>query len=457
MTFMKQSLIALAVLAGCATALPACSNSDVPSPEQHASTKGQIDLNLAVGTDTLASVNMKIFTGTTATGTPIISKLIDVHTSNATVSAFVGALTAGDFTVTFDATTTPSNSTCHGQDTFTITAGTTNTKTVTITCGTVHAPPARGNEIINGTLVTVSDCPFLENTVIAPLQTDLGASIALSTDSSDPTASVAWTEGATSIAATASASYTCSAAGTHHLTVTLTKGACTEAVSADVTCVGSAPTGGGGAGGASGGAGGSTGGAGGSTGGTAGAGGSTGGTAGAGGSTGGAGGTGGGTAGAGGSTGGTGGGTGGVPAFSYCVAPHSVVADPGTCTSCESDQCDAPVAPGCTRFADGTSDRAKCEDVLQCIRDSNCIAVGNVKCYCGSADIGGCTAAQSTADGVCKARIEAAYPAGSTAAVIVSGIGDPTIPGGAALALGQCDRSFCGATGNGECTPYCSQ
>lgn len=41
---------------------------------------------------------------------------------------------------------------------------------------------------------------------------------------------------------------------------------------------------------------------------------------------------------------------------------------------------------------------------------------------------------------------------------IVNSIGDVTIPGGAALNLGQCDHDFCGdpsVGGNNECIPYC--
>jgi hypothetical protein len=159
MTFTKQTLIALAVLAGCAAAVPACSNSETPSESGSAlqGKSGRINLNLAVGSDTLSSVDMKIFTGATATGTPLITRSINVSSPDATVSAFVGALAGGDYTVTFDATASPSNKTCHGQDVFTIITGTTGNKTVTITCGTVNPPPARGNEIINGTVVAVSD------------------------------------------------------------------------------------------------------------------------------------------------------------------------------------------------------------------------------------------------------------------------------------------------------------
>jgi cysteine-rich repeat protein len=148
------------------------------------------------------------------------------------------------------------------------------------------------------------------------------------------------------------------------------------------------------------------------------------------------------------------GGTGG--AVSYCGGPRPTpVADPDVCNDCELTFCDAPVAPGCSRFTAGSTERTQCTDVLACIRSTNCIGQGNVNCYCGAASIVACKGSAAVATGACKDKITAGFPAGSDAASIVNNIAELTSPAGAALALGQCDYSFCGEVAASECVPYC--
>jgi hypothetical protein len=138
-----------------------------------------------------------------------------------------------------------------------------------------------------------------------------------------------------------------------------------------------------------------------------------------------------------------------------CEAPHKLVANPETCLACEKRECDRASVGGCSKYPEGSDDRKRCDDVLTCIRSTNCIAQGNVYCYCGVADIVACKESAANANGVCKDRIAAAFPAGETSTDLVNHIGDVSIAGGAALALGFCDQSRCGETQKNECVPYC--
>ncbi len=141
----------------------------------------------------------------------------------------------------------------------------------------------------------------------------------------------------------------------------------------------------------------------------------------------------------------------------FCEGTRRLVADKAACLACEQAKCDTPVVPGCNRFPAGSAERSKCEDVLACIRTTGCINRGNVMCYCGDADVVACKSGAANANGACKARITAAFPGGYSSAKIVDEIGTYTIPGGAALALGECDLVRCGEQSARECLPYCSR
>jgi hypothetical protein len=141
-------------------------------------------------------------------------------------------------------------------------------------------------------------------------------------------------------------------------------------------------------------------------------------------------------------------------------AQHPATGD--TCLTCEASNCphDATFQPYCQDLT-VAADKTHCQAVLDCIRQTNCIATGNVSCFCGadlsvasckSNPIGGTTGAH----GACRDQIIAAFTAGATPGNIVDNIGVVTIPGGAALSLGQCDFTNCGdITGTNECVPYC--
>jgi len=140
-----------------------------------------------------------------------------------------------------------------------------------------------------------------------------------------------------------------------------------------------------------------------------------------------------------------------------------VKVDVNTCLACEAFSCDPPVKPGCTKYGAGSPERTECENVLSCIRTSNCINFGNVNCYCGSLDVISCKAAPlATVGGInagldeCAGRIAAAFPGVTDSKTIVNSIGDLTYPAGTALALGLCDNDNCGDLAMNECVPYCT-
>jgi hypothetical protein len=140
------------------------------------------------------------------------------------------------------------------------------------------------------------------------------------------------------------------------------------------------------------------------------------------------------------------------------------------CTDCEANNCPHD-ATGCSDPTTGCTVQPACSDyttaaavsscnaVLDCARSTNCIALGNVNCYCGpGVDIVSCKSDAANAQGACKATITAAFPAGANATTIVNGLGDVSQPGGGAMALAECDHDFCGSPGlggNQECVPYC--
>jgi hypothetical protein len=185
-------------------------------------------------------------------------------------------------------------------------------------------------------------------------------------------------------------------------------------------------------------------------------------------------------------TGGVGGSGGGSNGMSSCAtattcgeagSPYDVHSPPCTpagadCTACEAINCphNTTSQPYCQDL-NASADKSACQAVLDCARATNCIATGNVSCFCGADlsvptckanPIGG-TGSTPGAHGPCVTQIQAAFPTNSTPAYIVDHIGtlrDATttvvLPGGIALSLAQCDYNNCGdITGTNECVPYC--
>lgn len=443
MQLMKRStLIALAALAGCVGAITACTSTSGSSSDGSEDV-GKVDINLKTPAgDQLDSVDMKIYTGGTATGTPVVQNTFDVHTDNALIKAFAGALAApaasNPYTVNFVAT--GPSTTCTGTQTFAVVPNLKATVTVTMACTAASANPAVGSADITGQIVSTAACPYLKNVSIAPLQTDVGANVHLKADLSEA-ATVAWThtsDGTIAAPAAFDTTYTCVSGGTKTISVTVTKAgtACTETISADVTCVdasgaggapgsGGAPPASGGAPPASGGAPPASGGAG---------------------------------------SGGTPPGSGGAAATSACSDPRNTFGPtPKTqlCLDCESVLC--PTNPTCDTavFASDPVAKAQCQAALDCIRATNCMSTNSLDCFCGSdQDPGSCKngpiGTPTGAHGTCLPEIVAAFPAGTTPLALYNNSGDVTIPGGVALSLTDCDLNNCGPVGGvTDCVPYC--
>ncbi|MET0594855.1 MAG: hypothetical protein ABW133_19295, partial [Polyangiaceae bacterium] len=312
-SFGKATILALATLTASA-ALNCSGESHKNIPSDGVKNAGSVGLELQIA----PGINIDVVTYT-ITGPNGYSSTGSINVANSTtISALIGGIPAGNgYTITLNASATnDAGVNCVGQATFNVTANTTTPVTVHLQC----RKPGNGSIIING---TVNVCPTIDSLGASPTSVNVGGTISLTSAGSDSDGvpspiSFAWSEGSTSFATTANASYTCAVAGPHTLTLRVTDGdpGCEDTGTVTVTCVNGGGTGGaggagggagaggaGGAGGWAGGAGGSTAGAGGST---AGAGGST---AGAGGSAAGAGGS---TAGAGGSAAGAGGSTAGA-------------------------------------------------------------------------------------------------------------------------------------------------
>jgi hypothetical protein len=317
-SFGKATILALATLT--ASAALNCSGESTKhnngSSVEHAGSVG-LELQIAPGIN-IDTVHYTI------TGPNGYSSAGDINVSNSsTISALIGGIPAGSgYVITLTAVSTADTGVnCVGQATFNVTANATTPVTVHLQC----RKPGNGSIIVNG---TINVCPTIDSIGAAPTSVAIGGTVSLTSAASDTDGipspvTYAWAEGTTSIASTANATYTCAAAGTHTITLSVTDGdpGCEDHGTVTVNCGGAGGTGGtgggGGAGGATGGAGGATGGAAGATGGAGGAtGGAAGATGGAGGATGGAGGATGGTAGAtggaAGATGGAGGATGGA-------------------------------------------------------------------------------------------------------------------------------------------------
>src|SRR5262249_22666061 len=145
---------------------------------------------------------------------------------NATISAFVGQVLAGAYSVKFTATATSSDS-CTGSAPFTVTAGGNISVTVPIVCTkNPGSSTTRGNATINGNVTVQDICPFLTEVVADPLQTDVGTSIDVSAKS-NALGDFAWstsgggtfTAPTTLNATTEATQFNCTAAGTFTLTM----------------------------------------------------------------------------------------------------------------------------------------------------------------------------------------------------------------------------------------------
>lgn len=469
----------LCLMATASGAVPACSGGEpLPGkpPAATAGERGRLDLNLVVGSFVIESVHLSLASPALPSS---IERDIDTRKVGGPLKAFAGLLPVGAYTAAFTATATDGTACSGNAGPFQVASGAPAEVSVQVVCGSSAAPPPRGNLKVSAEFQS-GECPYLSEVFVAPTEITGSGTIDVSAKISDPAGAVfTWSSNGGTFAQPSSpvTTFTVSGMGTYTVTATLTRAGCpTESVSTDVRvlfsgcvedfpcfgltarCVGTdqlqryvesdnpdcegamcrtfgppipCPAGtvcrssgpeipfwGGQNGecvsedgdGGSGGAGGS-------------------------------------------------GGGGGVAGSSFCTSPTVLVADPDECRSCEQNNCDPPVAPGCFVFPAASPERDQCNAVLNCIRVSNCHALGALNCFCGpGVDIVSCKADLANATGVCKTQVVAGYPAGSTAAFIVDNSTRADIPAAEALALAQCDFAFCGLPelgGFNECIPYC--
>jgi hypothetical protein len=144
----------------------------------------------------------------------------------------------------------------------------------------------------------------------------------------------------------------------------------------------------------------------------------------------------------------------------FCAEPRKAIANAKSCSDCEANFCEPPVAKGCDNFA-APEKQEQCKAALRCMRSTNCAALGGaLECYCGpGVDIMSCRADKANASGPCKSDIIRGYPPEATADFIVMNSTRTDIPAAAAMALSQCDYVFCGPpeqNGHNQCLPYCN-
>ncbi len=179
--------------------------------------------------------------GYAITGPSAFSKngSIDVSDSS-TISSTIGGIPAATgYSIALTATSTDNSETCSGSASFDITARQTTAVTVTVRC---HEAPHNGSVQVNGSL---NVCPQIDGVSAVPNEVFVGASIALvgaahDVDSGPSSLSYAWTttSGAVTDAAASSTRFTCTAAGTATITLTVSDGdaGCSDTSSVIVTC-----------------------------------------------------------------------------------------------------------------------------------------------------------------------------------------------------------------------------
>jgi hypothetical protein len=449
-------------------------------------TTGNISLALTLpGGVSINSVDYRIHAG--AAQAPAVGPIADVtgtiNTSDPNATASVAhsfPASTGD-TVTLMATTAGGVSCTGTSMPFSLMAGGEAHVSVTVLCGTggtTNPTQPDGTVYVDGTFTVVSGnvCPLLTSWVASPLQTSVGATISVGGTATDSdageTLTYSWADGATVFATTATANYTCGAAGAHTLTFSVSDShspPCSTSTSIVVNCV--AVSGGGGSTGAAGAAGGSTGAAGaaaGSTGAAGAAAGSTGAAGAAAGSTGAAG----AAAGAGGSAAGSTGAAGMGAAGSNggqttaCIQCEITNTQGGVCFNTSSTANSGTTNPalfGCNGFAG--ADRTNCNALIACLNGSACqntiaTAVSTnaadypfsddpTPCLCGTSISKAACLQASSWSGPCASLYVAAAAGGS----VLNLFGSTDSPIGVANNLMSCEIDSLPASGFGIGVP----
>jgi len=239
---MRTEKLSILALGFCGiTALVGCGdqNSGANAPAS-ASEESSGEVNLALQLANGSALNSASYTIIGPNG---FSKTASIDLSAATkLSATIGGLPAGTgYAITISATTTDASATCGGSATFNVTAHTTVPVTVALTC---HEAPRTGSVMVSGAL---NVCPTIDSLSASPTEVQVGGTVALvvaahDSDAGPSALSYAWatTAGTLSSASAQNPTFTCGAAGTATVTVSVADGdpaaACADTLSAQITC-----------------------------------------------------------------------------------------------------------------------------------------------------------------------------------------------------------------------------
>ena len=407
---------------------------------------GNLAIAFVSGGVTLTSVAYKVTSS--LTGNTIVSGTMNTSDPNATASldlALPPTAAGATDTVVLTATSAGGVACATAPTTFTVTSGANTSVMLSMVCGTSTPQTVPGTVDITTTVSSTNSCPSITSAVVAPDQTSVGATVAVSATGVDPDSdpmTFAWGPTANFAAATsASTTYTCTTAGVQPITLTISDGKCNATVTLKITCVGASA----------------------GTGGTAGAP-ATGGVVGTGGVV---------------ATGGTAGGAAGAPATGGVVGTGGIAAtggvvgtggtgtggsvvNPVACASCEfndsqnfcsgttvSGNLDTTADFGCNSLTSAT-DITNCQNLVMCLRSTSCqTAITTATsdyaesgsnfddphpCLCGGVTLAACLGA-TTWTGPCAAQYVAAANGGS----VLNNYGNSASPIGLANNLMTCD------------------
>jgi hypothetical protein len=268
----NRSFVAFALLAvaTATNAVVGCSEDDRDMPRK-AAKAGDKNLQFAIeigGGVILNEVSYVIDNDGNAAAPNDASGVIDVSQPGSTISAEVGVPLGTGYIAYLTATSADGSATCRGESTpFDVTSTTEAAEVgLLLRCFRTSNGEEIGSVRINADAsVETTTCPRITAFAVSPLRVNVGGTIRLTSAADGANATTRWSEGATTIATTANATYTCATAGAHTITLTVGSSAeasCSQSKNISVTCAGA--TGGtGGSGGQGGGGGVSSGGTGG--------------------------------------------------------------------------------------------------------------------------------------------------------------------------------------------------
>jgi len=239
---MRTEKLSILALGFCGiTAIVGCGdqNSGTSAPAS-ANEESSGEINLALQLANGSTLNSATYT---IVGPNNFTKSGSIDLTAATkLSATIGGLPAGTgYTITINATTTDASATCGGSATFNVTARTTVSVTVPVTC---KEAPRTGSVMVSGAL---NICPTIDSLSANPSEVQVGGTVALSalahdSDAGPSALSFAWTTtaGTFSDASAQNPTFTCTTPGTATVTLNVGDGdpaaTCADKLTAQITC-----------------------------------------------------------------------------------------------------------------------------------------------------------------------------------------------------------------------------